>query len=100
MFSYFQSSNCADTRRNRFLRGYQVQKYTVLMVTGEFRSGKRFFPLAVEVELAQKASTFYQTVGDYYCEEQSVLRVMWLVELESASEVDSKANREIGFTSR
>lgn len=40
-------------------------------------------PVAVEVELAQKASAFYQSVGDYYSEEQSVLRVMWLVELES-----------------
>ena len=44
---------------------------------------KNTLPVAVEVELGQKASTFYQAIGDYYSEEQSVLRVMWLVELES-----------------
>ncbi len=40
-------------------------------------------PIALEVELNQKNSSFYQAVGDYYSEEQSVIRVMWLVELES-----------------
>ena len=44
---------------------------------------EKILPVAVEVELAQKSSSFYQALGDYYSEEQSVLRVMWLVELES-----------------
>ncbi|MEI8025262.1 MAG: hypothetical protein WCI18_02835 [Pseudomonadota bacterium] len=46
-------------------------------------SNEKIFPVGVEVELNQKASAFYQTVGDYYSEEQTVFRVLWLVELES-----------------